>query len=164
MTIFDDLVNGITKEVSKVQTRSQEMLQTYTISNEVKELERKKNAKLLEIGRLICDKYLRNSDISDDSLKEKANEVAGLDLEIGLKQAELDTLKAQNDPNVSTSDKAQAKAGYAPTPGFECPSCHAPASKDKAFCPACGETLKRKSHKDNGNDDGPVDVSPEELN
>jgi hypothetical protein len=35
MTIFDDLVQGITKEVSKVQTRSQEMLQSYNLVNQV---------------------------------------------------------------------------------------------------------------------------------
>lgn len=164
MTIFDDLVNGITKEVSKVQTRSQEMLQTYSLSNEVKELERKKNAKLMEIGRLVCDKHLRNADIADDVLKDKANEVAALDLDISTKQAELDGLKAQGDPDVSTSQKAQAKAGYTPTPGYECPSCHAPASRDKSFCPSCGEVLKPSRDKDNHDDDGPIDVTPNENN
>lgn len=142
MTIFDDLVSGIGKEVSKVQARSQEMLQGYNVQNQIKDIERKRTTKLLEIGRLICDKYNRNQDVLDDTLKDKANEVAGYEHEIGILQAELDSLKMTNSPDASQQQKAEAKAGYTATPGFECPSCSAPASKDKSFCPSCGESLR----------------------
>jgi hypothetical protein len=154
MTIFDDLVQGITKEVSKVQTRSQEMLQSYNLVNQVKDLERKRTAKLLEIGRLVCDKYQRTSEVPDDLLKDKSNEIAGYEHEIGLLQAEIDTLKAAAaDPNAPNSSRADAKAGYTPTPGFECPRCQAPANREKSFCAVCGESLKP------GGDDT-VDVEP----
>ncbi|MBI2809359.1 MAG: hypothetical protein HYX67_00810, partial [Candidatus Melainabacteria bacterium] len=124
MTIFDDLVQGITKEVSKVQTRSQEMLQSYNLVNQVKDLERKRTAKLLEIGRLVCDKYQRTADVPDDLLKDKTNEIAGYEHEIGLLQAEIDSLKAAAaDPNAPSSARSESKAGYTPTPGFECPRC-----------------------------------------
>src|ERR1700737_1794989 len=99
MTIFDDLVQGVTKEVSKVQARSQEMLQSYNLANQVKDLERKRTAKLLEIGRLVCDKYQRTSDVPEDLLKDKTNEIAGYEHEIGLLQAEIDSLKSTTDPN-----------------------------------------------------------------
>lgn len=154
MTIFDDLVQGITKEVSKVQTRSQEMLQSYNLVNQVKDLERKRTAKLLEIGRLVCDKYQRSADVPDDLLKDKTNEIAGYEHEIGLLQAEIDSLKAAAaGPNAPNSERTQSKAGYAPTPGFECPRCSAPANREKSFCAVCGEPLKR------GGDDV-VDVEP----
>ncbi|HEY9718548.1 MAG TPA: hypothetical protein V6C69_13840, partial [Trichormus sp.] len=77
MTIIDDLMNGIGKEFEKVQNKSQEIMQSYNLQNQIKDIERKRNAKLLEIGRSVCDKYLRNQDVSEDELKDKANEVAG---------------------------------------------------------------------------------------
>jgi hypothetical protein len=154
MTIFDDLVQGITKEVSKVQTRSQEMLQSYNLVNQVKDLERKRTAKLLEIGRLVCDKYQRTAEVPDDLLKDKTNEIAGYEHEIGLLQAEIDSLKTTLDPNAPNSSRTDAKAGYTPTPGYECPRCQAPANRDKSFCAVCGEALKHS------NGDDVVDVEP----
>lgn len=159
MTIFDDLVQGVTKEVSKVQARSQEMLQSYNLANQVKDLERKRTAKLLEIGRLVCDKYQRTSDVPEDLLKDKTNEIAGYEHEIGLLQAEIDSLKSTTDPNSPHSQRADAKAGYSPTPGYECPRCQAPANKDKSFCAVCGEPLKHGA----GGDDV-VDVEPNSEN
>jgi|LakMenEpi03Aug12_release.lakeMendotaPanAssembly.Ray.scaffolds.fasta_scaffold263466_2 hypothetical protein len=153
MTIFDDLVQGITKEVSKVQTRSQEMLQSYNLVNQVKDLERKRTAKLLEIGRLVCDKYQRSADVPDDLLKDKTNEIAGYEHEIGLLQAEIDSLKAAAaDPDAPSSKRTESKAGYTPTPGFECPRCSAPANREKSFCAVCGEALRQG--------DDTVDVEP----
>lgn len=142
MTIIDDLLSGVGKEFEKIQTKAQEITQSFNLSGQIKELERKRNAKLLEIGRLVCDKYLRNSDVSEDSLRDKANEVAGYEHEMSLLQAEIETMKTANDPSTSASQRADTKAGYNPSPGFECPRCHAPASKDKTFCPLCGEKLK----------------------
>jgi len=157
MTIIDDFLSGIGKEVTKVQQRSQEMLQGYNVQNQIKDLERKRTAKLLEIGRLVYDKYNRNQDVSDDELKDKSNEVAGYEHEIGILQAELDSLKMANNPDASQQQRAEAKAGYTATPGFTCPSCHAPASRDKSFCPSCGESLRPSSK---SSDDDIVDVEP----
>ena len=145
MTIIDDMLTGISKEFEKVQNKSQEIMQGYNLANQIKDLERKRNAKLLEIGRLVCDKIVKSTEVSEDALKDKANEVSGYDHEISLLQTEVDQLKTANDAAASASQRADSKAGYSPTPGFECPRCHAPAAKDKKFCPLCGESLKASS-------------------
>jgi DNA-directed RNA polymerase subunit M/transcription elongation factor TFIIS len=157
MTMIDDVLNGIGKEFEKVQSKSQEIMQSYNLATQVKELERKRTAKLLELGRLVCDKYLRSADVTEDVLKDKANEVAGYEHEISIMQSEIDTMKTATDPNTPASAKADAKAGYSHSPGFECPKCHAPANRDKAFCPLCGSALKG-SNGDGGDDI--VDVEP----
>jgi hypothetical protein len=154
MTIIDDLMNGIGKEFEKVQNKSQEIMQSYNLQNQIKDIERKRNSKLLEIGRLVCDKYLRSAEISEDQLKDKANEVAGYEHEMSLLQQEIETSKTAQDPNAAASTRADAKAGYTATPGFECPRCHAPANREKAFCPLCGESLKSSKS------DDVVDVEP----
>jgi hypothetical protein len=159
MGFIDDIVNGVTKEVEKVQVRSQEMLQGYNLQTQIRDLERKRTAKLLEIGHLNVDKYHNHKDVSEDSIKDKVAEVAGYDHEISLLQAEVDAIKAANDPSAPASQKAETKAGFKPTPGFECPSCHAPASRDKAFCPICGASLKdAKAAASDGTD--VIDVEP----
>ncbi len=90
MTIFNDLVNGIGKEFEKVQSKSQEIMQSYNLTTQIKDLERKRNVKLIEIGRLVCDKYTKSADVSEDVLKDEANEVAGYDHEMMLLQSEVD--------------------------------------------------------------------------
>src|SRR5277367_759696 len=145
MGLIDDFVQNVSKEVGKVQARSQEMLQGYNLTGQIRDLERKKTAKLLEIGRAMCDKYTNNKDVSEESIKDKVSEVSGYDHEILLLQTELDSMRVANDPDQPASKRADAKAGFNPTPGYECPSCHAPASKDKSFCPACGGSLKRSA-------------------
>ena len=150
MSIFDDLVQGISREVSKVQARSQEMLDTFNLTQQVRDLERKKVAKLLEIGRLIVDKYHHNAEVAEDKLKEKVQEVVGYEEQITLLQGEMDQVKAANDPDAPASRKSEAKAGYKTTPGAECPRCTAPVNKDKAFCPVCGESLSDGSKSKSG--------------
>lgn len=145
MGLIDDFVQNVSKEVGKVQARSQEMLQGYNLGSQIRELERKKSTKLLEIGRLICDKYQRHVEVDEAILKDKVNEIVGYEHEITLLQNELDSMRMANDPNTPASKRADAKAGFTPTPGFECPRCHAPASKDKQFCPTCGEPLKKET-------------------
>jgi hypothetical protein len=159
MGLIDDFVQNISKEVGKVQARSQEMLQTYNLSGQIRELERKKTAKLLEIGRLMCDKYQNNKEVPEATVKDKVNEVVGYDHEILLLQTELDSIRMANDPEAPASKRADSKAGFNPTPGFECPTCHAPASKDKAFCPICGGSLKKPA-----DDQDVVDVEPNSTN
>ncbi len=155
MSIFDDVINGISREVSKVQARSQEMMQTYNLQGSIRDLERKRTAKLLEIGRLICDKYCRSATVTEELLREKADEVTAIEHEIGILQAEADSIKTQFDPNAAASQRADAKAGFTPTPGYQCPRCHAPASREKSFCPVCGEPLKKRSEGDDVADSEP---------
>ncbi len=76
---------------------------------------------------------MKGEDISEDVLKDKANEVAGYESEMQILQAELDSLKV--DTEVPTSKKSEKGAGFNASPGYECPNCHAPAARDKAFLP-----------------------------
>jgi SMC interacting uncharacterized protein involved in chromosome segregation len=148
MGIFDEFVQGVGREISKVQARSQEMLQAYNLNSQIRTLEGKKSALLIEIGRLIFEKYQRQMEISDERLKAKTEEIVDIEHQVTVLQAELDALKVQSDPNTTASQRAQYQAGYNPTPGFTCPHCQAPANVEKSFCPACGGCLQGKS--DNG--------------
>lgn len=159
MNIFNDVVEGISKEVSKVQERSQEMLQGFNINSQIKDLERKKGKKLKELGELVFNKFHKDEDVSEDAIKEKVSEVVGFQDQINVLQAELDAADIQRDPNASQSSKSAAKAGYTPTPGFECPACGTPVSRDKKFCPACGYNLKGDD--DKVKDSEPIDVEAE---
>ena len=135
------------------------MFQSFNLGNQIRDLERKRSAKLVEIGRLIVDKYHKQKDVSEDKVKEKVAEAVGYEDQIAILQAELDQIKVTNDPATPSSKKAEAKAGYHPTPGVDCPNCHAPVARDKKFCPGCGCDLAKR-------DDAPVDVEPadEETN
>ncbi|MBA3859245.1 MAG: hypothetical protein C0507_20255 [Cyanobacteria bacterium PR.3.49] len=156
MGLLDDVVQGIGKEVSRVQARGQEMMQSFNLQTQLRELEKKKTGKLLEIGRLVTEKYVRGEEVAEDVLKDKANEVAGYESEMQVLQAELDSLKV--DTEVPTSKKAEKGAGFHTSPGYECPNCHAPAARDKSFCPSCGESLKRPSS--SSSEEDVVDVEP----
>jgi hypothetical protein len=158
VSIIDNVLNSVAKEVSKVQSRSQEMMQGFSLQNQVNELERKKNAKFMEIGRLIYQKHHDNKDVSEEVIKERCSEVTALAHEISVLQAEIDQMKLKNDPDATPAQKAEAKAGFKASPDFQCPSCHAPASREKPFCPACGESLKEGK----GSDNEPLDVEAED--
>ncbi len=166
MSIIDNVINTVTKEVNKVQSRAQEGIQAFNLANQIKELERKKHAKLAEIGKLVFDKHQNNKDISDDLLKERCSEISAVDHEISVLQSELDQIKVNHDPDATPAQKAEAKAGYSASPGFTCESCGAPANRERAFCPACGSALKNsaeeksKSNGDSGTEE--VDVEPED--
>jgi len=142
MGVFDELVQGVNREIARVQSRSQEMLHAYNLSSQIRRLEGKKTSTLIEIGRMVFEKHQQKVDVSDESLKAKTDEIVELEHQITVLQAELDALKVQSDPNASASQKAEYKAGCGPTPGFTCPSCQAPANMDKSFCPSCGGSLK----------------------
>ncbi len=150
MGLFDDVVQGIQSEFVKVQNRGQEMMQTYQLNNQIRALEGKKTAALIEIGRLVFEKYQRAIDVPEDKLIEKAKEIGGYEHEMAALQAELDKVRVQFDPGKTASERAEAKAGYATTPGFTCPHCHCPASRSKSFCPACGGSLKEAGDGDKG--------------
>lgn len=159
MSIFNDVVDNISKEVSKVQERSQEMLQGFNINTQIRELERKKTKVLAELGELIVDKHHHEKEISEDAVKEKVAEVVGYEDQIDILKAELEASNVQKDPNASRSKKEAAKAGYKSTPGFKCPDCGTPASREKKFCPACGGQLKEEEERDSG----PLDVEAEPV-
>jgi hypothetical protein len=154
MGIFDEFVQGINREISKVQNRSQEMLQTYNLNSRIRTLEGKRTASMIEIGRLVFEKYERGNDVSEETLKQKTREIVEMEHEITSIKAELDILAAQSDPDTSASQKAEYQAGYKTTPGFECPHCHAPASRDRSFCPACGGNLKEEGSGNGGGGTG----------
>lgn len=144
MTLIDDVVQGLGREISKVKVRSQELMKSYNLSQEIRELERRKTTKFVEIGRLVYDKYELKDEINDEVFKERVKEIVAFENDILQLQAELEALQLQNDPSVPASKKADAKAGYTATPGFMCPRCHAPANKEKAYCPTCGEPLSQQ--------------------
>ena len=169
MSIFNDVVENISKEVSKVQERSQEMLHGFNLNSQIKDLERKKTQKLSELGELIFDRYHHEKEVSEDDIKEKVAEVAGYQDQISVLEAELEAANISRDPNASRAKKAAHKAGYRTTPGFVCGTCGTPASKDKKFCPACGSQLKEEeeepkseSKKKTTGKNEPLDVEPEE--
>jgi len=141
MGLFDELVTSLGKEINRVQNRSQEMVKTYSLSSQIRTLERRKNGILTELGRMVFDKYERHLEITDENFKSRTEEIADIDDEIADLQDELEALQLANDPAASASQKSQAKAGYRPTSGFTCPKCEAPASQDKPFCPSCGSSL-----------------------
>lgn len=153
MSLFDELVTGLNREIGKVQNKTSEMIQTYTISSQIRVIERRKAALFVEIGHLIFDKYQRNLDISDEALRSKTIEISECEREITALQAELEAMEMQASPDVCTAKKSEAKAGYRPTPGAECPHCQAPADLDKSFCPSCGGKLTggcKSDDEDNG--------------
>ncbi len=146
MALIEEIFQGITKEVNQVKNRSQEMLQSFTITNQIKDLERKRTTIYIEIGRMVFAKLNKNDKINEDELMLKVKDINKLDDEIGLLNDELSTLKAQFDPNASARQKAQAKAGYRTTPGSKCYSCHSEISTDKSFCPVCGAKVNNEEN------------------
>jgi rRNA maturation endonuclease Nob1 len=161
VSIIDNLVNTIQKEVGKVQEKSQEMMQGFNLSNQIKELERKKNARLIEIGRAIFDKYEHQKEVTEETLKDWVAECAALDHEMAVLQAELDQTKVKNDPDATPAQKAEAKAGYSASPGFTCHACGAPANRDKPFCPGCGASVKDNGAKHDSKHSGTDEVEVE---
>lgn len=159
MGLFDELVTSLGKEINRVQNRSQEMVKTYSLSSQIRTLERRKNGILTELGRMVFDKYERHLEISDDNFKSRTEEIADIDDEIADLQDELEAMQLANDPTASASQKSQAKAGYRPTSGFKCPKCESPANDDKPFCPSCGCALSedKETHKHKSDDDFLVD-------
>ena len=96
MGLIDELMQGISKEVSKVQVRSQEMLNAYNLGQELRDLEQQKTDRLTAIGRLICNKYERQINVSEESLQEHCKEITTLEKDITSLQKKLDGLKKQS--------------------------------------------------------------------
>ncbi len=104
MGIFDDLIQGISKEVSKVQARSQVMIKTYNLGQELRELEQQKTARLAAIGRSIYDKYERQINVEEESLQAQCKDIVALEKDIAHLQKQLDDLKAERDSQSTPKD------------------------------------------------------------
>ncbi len=141
MAIIEEIFQGITKEVNQVKNLSQDMLQTFNLNNQIKDLERKRLTILIDIGRYVLNKFNKNDSLNEEEIKLKVKDINKIDDEIFLLNEELNKIKAQNDPNAPASQKAKAKAGYRTTPGSKCKSCKSDISLDKNFCPVCGERI-----------------------
>lgn len=149
MGLLDDVVKGVgevTKQVgdgiNKLQNKTQEAVQSMGLENQVRALEAKKSVALTNLGKLVYDKYEKGDEVGEDVLKRKVTEIVEIEREIDIAKTELNTIKQSNDPDVSQSQKAENRAGYARTPGFTCPHCQAPANQEKLFCAFCGGELK----------------------
>jgi len=95
MSLIDDFIQGASKEISKIQARSQEMIKAYNLGQELKELEQQKTDQLAAIGSSIFDKYQKQIEPNEDSLQQKCKEIAALDKDIAQLQKQLANLEAQ---------------------------------------------------------------------
>jgi hypothetical protein len=148
MGFIDDVMKNINQGISDIQNKSQDMMQQMSINSRIRSLEEKKQALLVNIGQLIYDKYEKGDEVSEDLLREKVKEIAGIERDIDLAKQELSQVKTEE--SASKSQKAAASAGYNPTPGFKCPHCGAPANSSKFYCVSCGGSLKESNGGSNG--------------
>ncbi len=140
MGLFDDVINKAKDGINKIQSTAQEMGQTISLNNRINSLEAKKAMALTAIGQLVYDKFEKGDVVTDDLLQEKVKEIVAYEAEIRILRSELDQAKLE--PDAPRSQKAEHMAGWKPTTGFECPSCHAPANIAKYYCVSCGGSLK----------------------
>ena len=152
MGFIDDVVKGVNTgikqvgdAVTKVQSKSQEMMHNVNQQNRITALEAKKAVALGNLGKLVYDKYEKGDEVGEDVLKRKTTEIAEIEKEIELIKAEVEAYKAEHDPDQPLAEKSEKKAGYSRTPGFCCPHCEAPANQEKLFCAFCGGELKSDS-------------------
>ncbi len=101
MGLIDDLVQGISKGVSEIQARSQQMIAIYNLNQEIRELEQQKIAKLANIGRLMYDQYEQQITANEESLQQLCKEITALGKDISQLQTKVDNLKAQSNSNTS---------------------------------------------------------------
>ncbi len=140
MGFIDDVMKNINQGINDIQNKSQDVMQQVSINARIRSLEERKQQLLVNIGQLIYDKYEKGDEVSDELLREKVKELAGLEKDIEIARQELATVKVDTD--APKGQKAAHSAGYKPTPGFVCPHCAAPANSSKFYCVACGGALK----------------------
>lgn len=143
MGFIDDVMKNINQGINDIQNKSQEMMQQMNINTRLRSLEERKQQLLINIGQLVYDKYEKGDEVSEDLLREKVKEIAGIERDIDLAKQELNQVKV--DSEAPRSQKAAHSAGYKPTPGFACPHCGAPANSSKFYCVSCGGSLKDAS-------------------
>lgn len=148
MGFIDDVMKNINQGISDIQNKSQDMMQQMSINTRIRNLEEKKQQLLVNIGQLVYDKYEKGDEVSEELLKDKVKEIAGIERDIDLAKQELSQVKTE--PDASRTQKAAYSAGYKPTPGFSCPHCGAPANSSKFYCVACGGSLKEGTSGTNG--------------
>jgi hypothetical protein len=161
MGFIDDVMKNINQGIQDIQSKSQDMMQTMSINTRIRNLEEKKQQLLINIGQLVYDKYEKGDEVSDDLLKDKVKEIAGIERDIDLAKQELSQAAASTD--APRAQKAAYSAGYKPTPGFQCPHCGAPANSSKFYCVACGGSLKEGTAS-NGETAGGSTPGPNETN
>ena len=110
VSLIDNVFNSVAREVNKVQTRSQDLMQTMSLQNQINELERRKTMRLAEIGKVVFDEKHNHAPAREDEVKRLCDEVASLEAEMAVLQAEIDKVKAKNDPDATPSQKAEASA------------------------------------------------------
>ncbi|MBY0358006.1 MAG: hypothetical protein K2W82_08395 [Candidatus Obscuribacterales bacterium] len=149
MSFLDDVAKNVNEGlkqvndgINKIQSKSQEMMQTVTLQNRINSLAAKKSIALADLGRLIYDKYAKNDEVGEDLLKRRVDEIVDMEKEIESIKAELGVIKAQYDPDLPRSEKSEAMAGYSKASGCVCPHCKAPANQEKQYCAFCGGNLK----------------------
>ena len=143
MGFIDDVVKNINQGISEIKDKSQEVMQSLSLSNRVNSLEGRRTALLINIGQLIYDKYEKGDEVAEELLKAKVKEIAEIESELVVTRSELEGLRPASD--APRSEKAAHASGYKPTPGFVCPHCGEQANVGKSFCVSCGGSLKEAS-------------------
>lgn len=93
MGLFDDVVQGLGKEITNIKTRSQKMLDCYNLGQEIAELKQQKINQLASIGKLIYDNYQQQINIGEESITQTCKAIAVLEQDIAHLQKQLDDLK-----------------------------------------------------------------------
>lgn len=97
MGIWDQVVDGVGRELTKIQSRSQEMLQVHNLKMQIRTLEGRCTSLLIEIGRMVFDKYQRNVNVSEDALKAKTEELSSLEHDITALRSEIDAVRSSQE-------------------------------------------------------------------
>jgi chromosome segregation ATPase len=96
MGVWDQVVDGIGRELTKIQSRSEELLQVHNLKNQIRMLEGRCTSLLIEIGRLVFDKYQRNLNVGEDTFIAKTQELSSLEHDITILRSEIDALRSQS--------------------------------------------------------------------
>ena len=79
MGFIDDVMKNINQGINDIQNKSQDVMQTVSINARIRSLEERKQQLLVNIGQLVYDKYEKGDEVSEDLLREKVKELAGLE-------------------------------------------------------------------------------------
>jgi chromosome segregation ATPase len=91
--ILDQVVDGIGRELTKIQSRSEEMLHIHNLKSQIRTLEGRCTALLIEIGRMVFDKYQRNVNVGDEAFISKTQELSSLEHDITSLRSEIDAMR-----------------------------------------------------------------------
>ena len=120
---FDKVKQGIDKGVTVASVRSKEMLDASKIKGRIDKLAGQKKSALAGLGSLI---YARKSDFElDGEMKEKCEEITGLEAEIKQKGKELKQVHVEAKKNL----------------GIQVCDCEEELAGDDEFCRKCGKKI-----------------------